>query len=78
MVGIVTGCTVVVSVVITMATGSVLLREEPVVIVCNSAVMVSSELVVLVIVCVGINTGSAQQEPRELLTHTHTFYTRIL
>ena len=32
-------------------------------------VMVSSELVVLLIVCVGINTGSAQQ-PGELATNT--------
>ena len=33
-------------------------------------VMVSSELVVLLIICVGINTGSAQQG--ELATNTHT------
>ena len=34
--------------------------------------MVSSELVVLLIVCVGINTGSAQQDqPGELATNTH-------
>ena len=33
-------------------------------------VMVSSELVVLLIVCVGINTGSAQQ-PSEIVTHSH-------
>ena len=32
--------------------------------------MVSSELVVLLIVCVGMNTGSAQQG--ELATNTHT------
>ena len=35
----------------------------------NHLVMVSSELVVLLIVCVGINTGSAQGE---LATNTHT------
>ena len=29
--------------------------------------MVSSELVVLLIVCVGINTGSAQDQPGELI-----------
>ena len=34
-------------------------------------VMVSSELVVLLIVCVGINTGSAQGE-LHVVTHTHT------
>ena len=34
--------------------------------------MVSSELVVLLIVCVGINTGSAQQDqPSEIVTHSH-------
>ena len=35
-------------------------------------VMVSSELVVLLIVCVGINTGSAQQGELATNTHTHT------
>ena len=35
--------------------------------------MVSSELVVLLIVCVGINTGSAQQ-PGESATNTQSFY----
>ena len=30
--------------------------------------MVSSELVVLLIVCVGINTGSAQQQPGDHIT----------
>ena len=34
----------------------------------NRLVMVSSEMVVLLIVCVGINTGSAQGE---LATNTH-------
>ena len=32
--------------------------------------MVSSELVVLLIVCVGINTGSTQDQPGELATNT--------
>ena len=36
-------------------------------------VMVSSELVVLLIVCVGINTGSAQQG--ELVLYCTTIYT---
>ena len=36
-------------------------------------VMVSSELVVLLIVCVGINTGSAQDQPGDSATNTQSF-----
>ena len=41
-------------------------------------VMVSSELVVLLIVCVGINTGSAQQETGNTLTLASIFSEKCL